>query len=80
MRGHKAELVFHSKMGKPRNARKFCCDGNPLAINYGVTDRQTTGTSLINGFFHNPVRKIDAKCSAPRAHAAEFRNWRSSNG
>ena len=51
MRGHKAEPVFHSKMGRLRKARKFCCDGNPLAINYGETDRQTTGISLINGFF-----------------------------
>ena len=55
MRGHKAEPVFHSKMGRLRKARKFCCDGNPLAINYGETDRQTTGISLINGFFDNPV-------------------------
>ena len=50
MRGHKAEPVFHSKMGRLRKARKFCCDGNPLAKNYRETDRQTTGISLINDF------------------------------
>ena len=30
-------------------------NGNPLAIKYGETDRQTTVISLINGFFDNPV-------------------------
>ena len=27
MRGHKEQPVFHSKMGRLRKARKFCCDG-----------------------------------------------------